>query len=105
MAESHTPGPWEVVPHHQVPYLASGIQTSYNVQAYYRTGRPRGKPERRAVVCGLAMMSIDNARLIAAAPDLLHACKLALNWIPATSLPGEVLAAAVARAEGGTEAR
>lgn len=49
-----------------------------------------------------------NARLIAAAPDLLAACKAALKWIEADESThgrpfgeGKVLRAAIAKAEGG----
>ena len=106
MSEKHTPGPWEI---HKdlgepVPQYIYGADTTY-VCAIKRVGRQPNSPD-----------VIDtfnaNARLIAAAPDLLAACKLALPWISACiDFTGctakdpygadlEELRAAIAKAEG-----
>jgi hypothetical protein len=82
----HTPGPWELKPVHG------------------------GVPGRRAIYACNALgekficaepYDEANARLIAAAPDLLEACKLALaafenNW----AIDWNVLERAINRAEG-----
>ena len=73
MSEKHTPGPWEI---HKdlgepVPQYIYGADTTY-VCAIKRVGRQPNSPD-----------VIDtfnaNARLIAAAPDMLEACKECLE--------------------------
>ena len=82
----HTPGPWEA------GRLAGPDQ-------WMVSGGPDGNRTSIADVSGEA-----NARLIAAAPDLLRACKyvaeIAVAWDPLT--PGDIaeVLAAVAKAEG-----
>lgn len=81
-----------------------------------------GEGMKIAIVVGLAEFDYANARLIAAAPDLLAACKKALDFIEACVEPsceegdeiangaihegnteeGDALRAAIARAEGRT---
>lgn len=94
---SHTPGPWEVV--------------EFNPE--FREGYSVDSAGGQAVVgtcCGAGIYRLEDARLIAAAPDLLAACKtlvtciLALNNDDAETrrdfpelAPAE---AAIARAEG-----
>ena len=94
----YTPGPWRTSHH--------GYPTLYQVHAFIEPGiaglwSPDGNGEQQA-----------NARLIAAAPDLLAACKVALEVI--AGLEGqqamaddshrprvEAILAAISQAEGG----
>ena len=87
---AHTPGPWTV----------SGISGGQIYKSNY--------PYSATFVadCNSSItdddMQKDNARLIAAAPDLLIACKAALNDRRYADWPGvaDLLIAAIARAEG-----
>lgn len=93
---SHTPGPWTAE--------GSIIGADRTVVAY-RVNRPAGGNQR---------VEDANARLIAAAPDLLEACKLAKDRITELAndadccwldWPGAYeIDAAIARAEGRTDA-
>jgi hypothetical protein len=101
LSSKHTPGPWEI---------RSGNGLSFLIW-------PQGRPTAIAVVPGKAGTSAEaNARLLAAAPDLLAACKVALARhkqalgirVKLTGIAGGKLAeeiaqmeAAVAHAEGG----
>lgn len=68
METKHTPGPW------------NAVELSYNSSAYYIYGS--GKDKRSLAVAHIPRSTIQpmeaNARLIAAAPDLLAALKLLL---------------------------
>jgi hypothetical protein len=93
----HTPGPWQAV------QIRDGLWHVINdphrvpiaVVDHSRDGHP---PTRK--------QAEDDARLIAAAPDLLHAAKLALTIIEglehqtSESIDGNLLRAAIAKAEG-----
>ncbi len=84
----HTPGPWYFMTDSTAEYFA--------VYA-----KPQGGTK---VICPVKMADEANARLIAAAPDLLAACKAALDWV---GLDGDhiseptrsTLLAAIAKAE------
>lgn len=65
---SHTPGPWRYVPHHFV---------DNNYMLIHCSADPNEGDNLRGY-CGLA-----NARLIAAAPELLEAAKLVAAWYAA----------------------
>lgn len=89
---SHTPGPWVVV----------------RIHSYYGTFRILAAAKRdRKRMCGKGCcdpaqpgeMEAD-ARLIAAAPELLEACKMALAEDHCTPDVDKVLQAAIAKAEG-----
>ena len=65
---NHTPGPWTVF---KGVYRNDHPETSADV---------RGPHGEHVANCGCAPVAIDNARLIAAAPDLLEACRLFVEW-------------------------
>lgn len=71
----HTPGPWKV---ERVPIQSSGgSNTCFKIEpvgaCIYDDWRPRDKGITEE-------KNVANANLIAAAPDLLHACRAALLW-------------------------
>ena len=86
MKITHTPGPW----HRNVSSISAKTPNKTTVIVCRCTPEP-GLPERNA-----------NAKLIAAAPDLLAACKAFVNR---TTLPAheamEMAKAAIAKAEDG----
>jgi len=90
----HTPGPWR--------YFKEGNGTRFHV-----TARPVGTPGNH--FDDFATVDIEHeadARLIAAAPDLLAACEAALLFFRREALPTwqqaqAILAAAIAKAKGG----
>lgn len=95
---THTPGPWEIVPFAKTNVRqVGGDRGVASCGGYATTMRGDVAAENEA-----------NARLIAAAPDLLAACKLALFQTDEPYAPHNVdnarklLEAAVAKAEGGT---
>ena len=89
MGAKHTPGPWRV---NLVPgeYQIRGVSTLE--KSGYIGGLVRGSNEQAA-----------NAHLICAAPDLLTAAQLALDWLESTGADGSplpTLRAAIAKAHG-----
>ncbi len=70
MAEEvkHTPGPWELDP--RFPGDVQSVNPKYEIATAWREGRHRGPPSSEGVA---------NALLIAAAPDLLEACRLLIG--------------------------
>ncbi|MFN7834823.1 MAG: hypothetical protein ACK5NY_03395 [Burkholderiaceae bacterium] len=86
----HTPGPWEIDEPHQVWAESIGEYVAITAQIEDHETVPQDQAEA-------------NAKLIAAAPDLLEALKLIVladRWCP-TGSKAEVLArAAIAKAEG-----
>jgi hypothetical protein len=87
---AHTPGPWTL---HldSIPYVNCG---------------EAGPAFGPVVMAGSVDEMMANARLIAAAPDLLEACKAMMQWVeqrPQTHpYDGwELARAAIAKAEGG----
>ena len=85
----HTPGPWTVVPHHSLTDHATVSTPLHYVEFWARDGHE------------LDYMRIEDARLISAAPDLLHACEAALNDRMYKDWPGvaDLLIAAIAKAK------
>lgn len=91
---SYTPGPWGLAGRYHAPdynWIAVGSNGCFTARVIDRDD---------------AGESMANARLIAAAPDLLEAVKLSLKWLDAETedegirMPGiEKLRAAIAKAE------
>src|SRR6266404_5429237 len=113
---SHTPGPWRVMPDpvwkgkhpcHDHRY----ITTNHDPEAYLTGWRfSDSDPEAQIIAQTTdSPQQAANARLIAAAPDLLEACRLAYDWQDKQTpiaTPGRIevrdrLRAAIDRAEGG----
>jgi len=92
-AANHTPGPWSVVELTPNTVQTPSGRISVNWNATHDDGKRLNEAEA-------------NARLIAAAPELLDALELALEIIEATG-PGsypvaeEQIRAAIAKAKGG----
>ena len=87
----HTPGPW----------MATGHETDPRWQVFYRHS---SGGLVRVAICDDDRDDGANARLIAAAPDLLDACKAALNWLSRCGQEGlvrEEIEKTVKKAEGG----
>jgi hypothetical protein len=91
----HTPGPWRIAP--ASDYADGSLNVDADTRGYVCLAGFRDDPEARA-----------NARLIAAAPDLLEACKRILadidsNATLAFEIDGDALEAldsAITKAEG-----
>ncbi len=107
----HTPGPWRVEDHYGVvsvvwDYEYEGRKFPYGIAGNVGCGRAPS-PD---VDCFTSRTTHANARLIAAAPDLLAACKAAREFLedgyppenisPSEAAIREQLDAAIARAEG-----
>jgi len=115
MAVNHTPGPWTTLPPRNPLYLAHATDYDRVGQRWLYIGGNRGPS---CFVADLVISRCDegtaNARLIAAAPDLLEACKAALKEVIAmnaklcdlhgvahsTALIGLMLEDAIDKAEG-----
>jgi hypothetical protein len=99
----HTPGPWEYrVAANYVGFSIAPVNTVVTLAA---VERPRGNPETLNVTCfNFPGDTEANARLIAAAPDLLEACKAALNDMECDDFASETLTKmirdAIAKAKG-----
>ncbi len=86
---NHTPGPWR--PERREPFVGNG-KVSWYVDAQHTTVARVSTPSRHAEA---------NARLIAAAPELLTACVAALaHHQGGHSEIGQALRAAIDKAEG-----
>lgn len=70
MTAQHTPGPWIINPYAERSVIAPVFATGPKAIAMLQ-GRIQGRDEIREA----------NGRLIAAAPELLEACKLAERWL------------------------
>jgi hypothetical protein len=98
MTTQHTPGPWEVIKHGRGPLDSITIRRDYTSGEYVAQIVPTNSDEPLTVAA--------NARLIAAAPELLEACKLVIKeWerakISTLSIEEhQSLIAAIAKAEG-----
>lgn len=81
----HTPGPWRVVP--------SVVDDEWGITEYHKTGESVAQ-----------MVWKRDAALIAAAPDLLEACKriaaMAVVWEPLSAGDIDDVLRAIAKAEG-----
>jgi len=91
----HTPGPWHIYANDA--YLAG--KTPINLVSVYA-----GEMPREHIVCN--SYDPDDAKLIAAAPELLEACKDLLAWVDQHECDGAFLRSqnaarqAIAKAEG-----
>jgi hypothetical protein len=103
METNHTPGPWELVTR-ECP-IEPG--ETYTAIAHIHHREVVGKHSEQDV-CHVSTWgradgeSTANARLIAAAPDLLEACRAALSVCEAESAnwQAEIIRAAIAKATG-----
>lgn len=96
----HTPGPWGI-------NSAKGVSSNH----CFFSVIPQTEPYRGSVANVMDAVNIDgisiaeseaNARLIAAAPDLLAACKAALDFLGSDAANpdiGDVIRAAIEKAE------
>ena len=86
----HTPGPWEHNKQPSEPWCIWGLNGTRAIAALCHNDDPA--------------ITTANARLIAAAPELLAACKAALATFPANAGCGltTTLSYAIAKAEGRT---
>jgi len=99
----HTPGPWKVYHPVRRDGVRKGIVSDQGADIVIF-----GCEEDDAGVCGGSDYEAEaNARLIAAAPDLLAAARLGLNFIENTEsemgeklASGDALRAAIAKARG-----
>jgi len=82
-AATHTPGPWT--------FRGPIVFSDFSCVASCDFGASQTVPVSEAEA---------NARLIAAAPELLEACRQALFAIPTTHGAFQTIAAAIAKAEG-----
>lgn len=93
--KQHTPGPWLVARNGKAGH-------TFRIWRNNHAGElsPKGQNEGYACI-STSVWGEPNARLVSAAPDLLHACKLILA--ASESIPPETFAvvkAAIAKAEG-----
>ena len=95
----HTPGPWAV-------FQNDSDEERLDINSLHPSGK--GAFFVAETIGGLADGEMEaNARLIAAAPDLLQACEQAEHWLDhddGSAEPAEmlrVLRAAIAKANGG----
>ncbi len=102
----HTPGPWEYVPsnEHHGPYVANGWGAGDICDCYTMT-----LPNQPSTASGGPSRPIHfqhgeaeaNARLIASAPDLLEALRMAKVWLDFDGrFDMQGINAAIAKAEG-----
>jgi hypothetical protein len=101
MKTKHTPGPWKF-------HKGRGIDPRFHVQTV--GGYQISETPKNGIACGIESANEANARLIAAAPDLLNALELALATIQRLAPPKpydhtqgtrDVINAAIAKATGG----
>jgi hypothetical protein len=104
-APKHTPGPWVAIDDYEVSVDAES-NIGNEIAAWWVVGNPDvGNGEVAAILhfYGSEEAQADaNARLIAAAPELLAAAKELLNWPhdgPEPSRLWDALLAAIAKAE------
>lgn len=99
MTTQHTPGPWEVV-HAEygiVVRTESPTKTKYGASRYAAIGGfDRNEPDQLAEAQA-------NARLIAAAPDLLEALLFVLKYESMGAVTEATARAAIAKATGETK--
>ena len=99
---AHTPGPWEIGPR------PTQIMTSVEAAMKYAPNKPYVYLMLASTCCDPHPdRSVANARLIAAAPDLLAACEAmiaadfgAAEWTPGMDVLARDMRAAVAKAVG-----
>lgn len=98
MSTKHTPGPWSVVNEHDEVTVIAGEHISHGFKVRYEIARDVG---------GHRGDEYANARLIAAAPDLLEAIQALLRKVECgTALHCDLCdaaRAAIAKATGGAQ--
>ena len=107
MADTHTPGPWHTETRHTVTAICCkpGRTGEWPDICYQERN---GHPEHGSITGRMRTSGelAANARLIAAAPDLLAACRLAMEFfangtpVHVGSVAHQAIASAVARANG-----
>lgn len=106
----HTPGPWTTEPSPLVERFHV-VVTVDRYQSLYKNGKPRGQPYHYPITGPWGIVEPADARLVAAAPDLLAACRTLAEFLDNLApAPGdapdvlEVAYRAIARAEGTDQA-
>jgi hypothetical protein len=92
MSTQHTPGPWKVKAH-STAVLAGRKQICSNVNA--ASNLPVNMKDDLEI-------AYANARLIAAAPELLNALKVLADVAERKGIPCDAARAAIAKATGGS---
>lgn len=91
MTEAHTPGPWDYVPgnEHHGPYITSDFGST--IADCYVLSEPGAfsSTEARTPIPFMHEMAEANARLIAAAPCLLEALRLARRYVADLPIVGD----------------
>jgi hypothetical protein len=87
---THTPGPWRAEPYKYGPTFAEFNRVSILASHYSRPGVVSGQDS----ICechgaGSPAEQLANARLIAAAPELLAACLTFVEWLTRENSGGE----------------
>jgi hypothetical protein len=96
MTAKHTPGPWNTG--NSINEFKEG--SAWTVPVWSHNGPEWGKMAAEAIA-PTREMAQANARLISAAPDLLEACKIALNAFEHNyAIDWAVLQSAISKAEG-----
>lgn len=95
---SHTPGPWRVMPGQMI--FSGDSMRVCDIRGW---GHLTGSGAMNLPSDQAAVIQDANARLIAAAPDLLAACKMiasfAVSWQPLTPGDIRIVTEAIAKAE------
>ena len=95
----HTPGPWEVefndVGESGIRWITGHVTAK--AHKYCGNSGPGARPDS---VTHVSSMTAADAHLIAAAPDLLAACKEALHLLEPETDAKPMIEAAIAKAEG-----
>lgn len=105
MSAQHTPGPWLL---EMEPTEVAGVEVRFNVRAEHRVGIAGGQSQEHLLDDGIHKSECEaNARLIAAAPELLEALReyasvYSEHWKPGMPILEPVSDAAIAKATGST---
>ena len=82
---AHTPGPWHV----EIPQNSKGVWVTNGTRNQREKTDGRVAPRTKSIIAFVQQRYMNraervaNAQLIASAPDLLEACKMALNGMAA----------------------
>lgn len=109
MNQKHTPGPWSIV-----SYLDEHDRRGKNALVTHNTQGARHRVHSANHCVTYTVPTLGDARLIAAAPDLLEAAEIVLQvaqhatiafdrWTFDGRLVSGILERAIAKAKGGTE--